>query len=353
MTSRPVRLSLAAVLASALALSACATPQGQPAASEPGATAGASDRKLTLYSGRNETLVQPLVDAFEAESGIDVEVRYGGTAELAAQLVEEGDRTPAHVFLAQDAGALGVLARDGGALALPRATLDLVDDDFRDADGRWVGVTGRARVLAFDSRAVSPDALPESVFDLVEPEWKGRVGIAPTNASFQSFVTAMRVTEGEERTAEFLAALKANDPQVRERNGVIVSDIEAGKIAVGLVNHYYLYEKATEAGVAPEALNTRLHFFDDGDIGGLVNVSGVALTTNQPDADGQAFIDHLLSPAGQEYFATKTYEYPLVDGIATAPGLPALDELDSPDVDLNDLESLAASIEMIKEAGLA
>ena len=135
--------------------------------------------------------------------------------------------------------------------------------------------------------------------------------------------------------------------------GVIVSDIEAGKIAVGLVNHYYLYEKATEAGVAPEALNTRLHFFDDGDIGGLVNVSGVALTTNQPDADGQAFIDHLLSPAGQEYFATKTYEYPLVDGIATAPGLPALDELDSPDVDLNDLESLAASIEMIKEAGLA
>ena len=352
MTSRTPRLALAALLASALALTACAAPAAPPASSA-GASAGASDGRLTLYSGRNETLVQPLIDAFEQSSGLDVEVRYGGTAELAAQLVEEGDRTPAHVFLAQDAGALGVLAQEGGAATLPAATLDLVPAEYRDADGRWVGVTGRVRVLAYDGRALDEASLPASVFDLVKPEWKGKVGIAPTNASFQSFVTAMRVTEGEERTAEFLAALKANDPQIRERNGVIVSDIEAGEYPVGLVNHYYLFEKATEAGVAPEALNTKLHFFGDGDIGSLVNISGVALTPNQPDADGQALVDHLLSTAGQEYFASKTFEYPLVDGVATAPGLPALEDLESPDVDLNDLDSLAASIAMIKEAGLA
>ncbi len=349
-----------ALLAPALLLVGCSAAPAAPGTTQPDAaaspaagSAAASDRRVVLYSGRAESLVQPLLDAFTTQTGIAVEVRYAGTAELAAQLVEEGARTPAHLFLAQDAGALGVLTRQQLTTALPDATAGLVPERYRDDTGRWVGVTGRSRVLAYDSRALTEAQLPASVFDLTRPEWRGKVGIAPTNASFQSFVTAMRVLHGDARTSEFLAGLKANDPQIRERNGVIVSDIEAGDYPLGLVNHYYLFEKAKELGRDPGTLHTRLSFFGSGDVGALVNISGVALTKNQPDADAQALVDHLLSPAGQAYFAEKTFEYPLVAGVPGPRGVPALAELRGPDVDLNDLDALQRSIELIKDAGLA
>ncbi len=341
------RLVIGAALALVLTttVAACSSPTATPGTA-------ASDASVTLYSGRNETLVQPALDAFTEATGIAVEVRYGGTAELAAQLLEEGDRTRAHVFLAQDAGALGAVAKAGQFATLPEATLDLVDDAWSDPDGRWVGVTGRSRVLAYNGSMVSGDALPASVFELTGPEWKGKVGVAPTNASFQSFITAMRVQHGDEKTRDFLEGLAANEPQLREKNGVIVSDIEAGAYPVGLVNHYYLWEVAAEKGVAADQLATKLHFFSDGDTGALINVSGVGLLANQPDADGQALVDYLMSTAGQEYFATKTFEYPLVSGVATAPGLTPLDQLDAPDINLSDLDELEATITMIKEAGL-
>lgn len=340
------RLLTGAALALVLTtVAACSSPTATPGTA-------ASDASVTLYSGRNETLVQPALDAFTEATGIAVEVRYGGTAELAAQLLEEGDRTRAHVFLAQDAGALGAVAKAGQFATLPEATLDLVDDAWSDPDGRWVGVTGRSRVLAYNGSMVSGDALPASVFELTGPEWKGKVGVAPTNASFQSFITAMRVQHGDEKTRDFLEGLAANEPQLREKNGVIVSDIEAGAYPVGLVNHYYLWEAAAEKGVPADQLATKLHFFSDGDTGALINVSGVGLLANQPDADGQALVDYLMSTAGQEYFATKTFEYPLVSGVATAPGLTPLDQLDAPDINLSDLDELEATITMIKEAGL-
>ncbi|HSN43520.1 MAG TPA: extracellular solute-binding protein, partial [Propionibacteriaceae bacterium] len=181
------RVVIVATLALATTLAACSSPGATPATS----TSAASDKSVTVYSGRNETLVQPALDAFTETTGIAVEVRYGGTAELAAQLLEEGDRTRAHVFLAQDAGALGAVAKAGHFTELPDATLALVDDAYSDPDGRWVGVTGRSRVLAYNSTLLSADQLPGSVFDLTKPEWKGKVGVAPTNASFQSFITAM------------------------------------------------------------------------------------------------------------------------------------------------------------------
>lgn len=340
-----------AALAVAVTLASCSSPTASSSAS-PTAAAAASDNAVTLYSGRNETLVQPALDAFSQETGIAVEVRYGGTAELAAQLLEEGDRTRAHVFLAQDASALGAVAKAGRFAELPAATLDRVPDAYSDPEGRWVGVTGRSRVLAYNPNLIPADQLPASVFELTEPQWKGKVGVAPTNASFQSFITAMRVQHGDDRTREFLSGLAANEPQIRERNGVIVADIEAGAYPVGLVNHYYLWELATEKGVPAEQLATKLHFFPGGDTGALVNVSGVGLLSNQPDADGQALVDYLLSDSGQEYFATKTFEYPLVSGVATAPGLTPLDQLEAPDINLSELDELEATITMIKEAGL-
>lgn len=349
MLSRYVRTAvIAGVSVLALATSGCATTPA-PVAS---ADAADGDATVTVYSGRNETLVKPVLDAFTAATGISTEVRYGDTAQLAAQLIEEGARTKAHVFLAQDAGGLGAVAGSGLLTELPAATLESVPAAYRDAEGRWVGVTGRSRVLVYNSAKVAEADLPDSVFDLTAPEWKGRVGIAPTNASFQSFVTALRVVHGEDKAKEFLTGLVANEPQIREKNGQIVADVEAGTIDVGLVNHYYVYELAAEKDVPVTELTTRQHFFTDGDIGALVNVSGVGLLANQPDSDGQALVDYLLSTEGQTYFAQTTSEYPLVAGVAAPASLPPLDALGAPNVDLNDLDDLAATIALIKEVGL-
>ncbi|WP_309141903.1 iron ABC transporter substrate-binding protein [Streptomyces griseicoloratus] len=307
-----------------------------------------------MYSGRSESLVKPLLEDFQETSGITVEARYGETAAIAAQLQEEGSRTPADVFLAQDAGALGAVAGKDLFAALPDVLLDKVPAAYRDEGGEWVGVTGRSRTMVYNIDQVAEKDLPESVFDLTEPEWKGKVGVAPTNGSFQAFVTAMRVEHGEERTQDFLHGLKANDAPIREGNGAIVADVENGTLATGLVNHYYVYELAKEKGTSVDTLKAKNHFFANGDIGGLVNVSGVGvLKDSGDDPDVRAFADYLLGTQAQTYFAQETYEYPLVAGVASAPGLPKLPSLKTPDIDLGDLDDLQTTIAMIKESGLA
>lgn len=321
--------------------------------SSPSTSPAESDKKVTLYSGRDEKLVQPLIDKFTADTGIKVDVRYGSTAELAAQLIEEGDKSPAQVYFAQDAGALAAVSKAKRLALLPAATVEKVPATYRAKDASWVGVTGRSRVLTYNRAKVPVDKLPASVFDLVKPEWKGRVGVAPTNASFQSFVTAMRVEHGADKTREWLKALAANSPQIREKNGAIVKDVAAGTIDVGLVNHYYIVQSAKEAGKPIDKFPAGLHFFGNGDVGGLVNVTGVALVGKQPDADGQALVDYLLGAKAQEAFRDNTGEYPLVSSVKGPEGLPALDSLKSPAIDLNDLGGLQETVKMISEAGLS
>ncbi|UUU32296.1 iron ABC transporter substrate-binding protein [Streptomyces sp. CA-210063] len=355
-----MRPLLASALGGLLALGATACGSEQAARTEAAQTEAGraeaqagSDKKITVYSGRSESLVEPVLEDFQEASGITVEVRYGDTAQMAAQLQEEGSRSPADVLLAQDAGALGAVAEKGLFAELPDEVLDKVPTAYRDEDGEWVGVTGRVRTMVYDTDQVSEADLPKSVFELTEPEWKGKVGIAPTNGSFQAFITAMRVEHGDEKTEDFLAGLKANDAQIREGNAPIVADVDSGELASGLVNHYYVYELAKEEGATVDALKAKNHFFPDKDIGSLVNVSGVGvLDKADDDADVREFVDYLLGTQAQTYFAEQTYEYPLIDGVATAPGLPRLSSLNTPDIDLNDLDDLAATVQMIRESGL-
>src|SRR5690606_11523760 len=204
--------------------------------------AAGGEKKITVYSGRSEELVKPLIDKFSQESGITVETRYGNTAAMASQLLEEGDRSPADVFFAQDAGALGAVAKKGMFAPLPDDVAGQVPQVYKASGNEWVGVTARSRVLVYNPDLVPASDLPASVFDLTRPEWKGKVGVAPTNASFQAFVTAIRVQHGEEKAKEFLTGLAANEPQIREGNGPILEEVNEGKVAVGLINHYYLGE---------------------------------------------------------------------------------------------------------------
>jgi iron(III) transport system substrate-binding protein len=335
-----------------LGLAACGSDE--PASGTTPGASPASDGTLTLYSGRSESLIKPLLEIFTAKTGIAVQARYGDTAQMAAQLLEEGGRTPADVFLAQDAGALGAVAKEGLFAPLPAAVLDKVPPAYRAKSGEWVGVSGRSRVIVYNTDQVTTADLPKSIFDLTGPAWRGKVGIAPTNGSFQAFVTALRVQHGDAKASEFLAGLKANDAKIFPGNGQIVADVNAGKTTLGLVNHYYIYERAKEDGTTVDKLKVANHFLPDGDTGALVNVAGVGLLKRTAaDPDAQTFLSYLLDTEAQTYFANETSEYPMVSGITTATNLPPLTTLRVPPIDLNDLDSLAATIELIKEADLA
>ena len=304
---------------------------------------------ITVYSGREEELVAPLFEQFTEETGIDVEVRYGDSAELAATIAEEGDNSPADVFFAQDPGSLGAV--DAQLAALPEDVLDRVGERFRDADGRWVGTSGRTRVLVYNTDAVADDELPASVLELTEPEWEGRVGIAPTNASFQAFVTGMRLSLGDDATREWLEGMRDNGAKTYEKNTPIVEAAASGEIDVGLVNHYYLGLVKEEQPDAPIAN----HLFEDGDAGNLVSVAGAGvLASTDQDEDAEAFVDFLLTDDAQRFYVEEAEEaeYPLVEGVEPSPGLVPLDQIEGPDVELTSFGSeLEATVEMLRETG--
>ena len=314
----------------------------------PGAVAAQdAEGSLTVYSGRSESLVGPVLDSFTRASGIDVEVKYADTAELAALLLEEGDRSPADLFLAQDAGALGAVADAGLFAVLPDELLGRVPAAYNDADGEWAGVSGRARTVAYTTTEELD--LPESILGFTDPAWSGRIGWAPANGSFQAFVTALRVVEGEDVAREWLEGILANDPVDYPKNTAAVEGVAAGEVDVAFVNHYYLLRLLAENG---DDYPVAQSFFTGGDTGSLVNVAGVGqlASSDQPDAAG-ALVAYLLGEEAQTYFSRSTYEFPLIDGVAADPRLPAIDSIESPDVDLSALADLQGTVTLLREVG--
>lgn len=305
---------------------------------------------MVVYSGRNEELVGPIIERFEEESGIDVVVRYGDTAELAATILEEGENSLADIFFSQDAGALGALANEGLLGPLAEDDLSRVEERFRDPDGRWVGVSGRARVVAYNTESLSEEELPSSILDFTDPEWSGRIGWAPTNGSFQAFVTALRLVEGEEVAREWLEGIQANDPRVYENNLAIVQGVASGEIDVGFVNHYYLFQLQQEEGGDVPAAN---YYFQNGDPGSLVNVAGIGtLNTSDNPAEAEAFLEFMLSEEAQSYFADETFEYPLIEGVPINEELVPLSEIQTPNIDLSNLDDLEGTLELLRETGI-
>jgi iron(III) transport system substrate-binding protein len=335
------KIIAAAIASAAISLSGCATdvalPEESPTVVE--------KTSIVVYAGRSESLVQPIIDQFTEDTGITVEVRYAGSAELAAQLLEEGENSPADVFFAQDAGALGSIAKAGLMTTLPDEILGLVPAGYSAADGKWVGVSGRVRVLVYNPEKVA--AVPSSVFDLAGPEWQGRIGIAPTNASFQAFVTAMRILHGEDKTLEWLQAMKTN-AVIYPKNSAILEAVETKTVDAGLINHYYWFARGREVGF--ENLTSKLGQFQANDVGNLINAAGVGIVTDSSAA--RSFVEYLLGKTGQQYFVDETSEYPLITGVEAGVDLTPLDQIPAPEIDLSDLDTLEETLQLIREAGL-
>lgn len=315
------------------------------------APAADKDGPIVVYSGRSESLVDPIIAQFEKDTGIEVNVRYGGTAQLAVALSEEGSRSPADVFWAQDAGALGAVHHAGLFLRLPESLLSNVPKTFRNSSGTWVATSGRARVLAYSPERVQESELPKNVFELTGPKWRGRVGWAPTNGSFQAFITAMRAVEGEEKTRQWLEDMKANDTKAYSKNTPIIQAIAAGEIDLGLPNHYYLLRFKKADSNYPVAQT----FFEPGHVGNLLFVSGVGILKSSKNVYGASrFIEYLRNAKAQQYFTSEVLEYPVTNDVIANSQLAPLDELLErvPDVDLDVLDDLQGSIRLLGEVGL-
>jgi iron(III) transport system substrate-binding protein len=304
--------------------------------------------ELTVYSGRSEEYLGDVFEKFQEESGIRLNVRYADSAELAAQLLEEGENSPADLFISQDAGSLGAVAEAGLLNLLSESILNEIPSAFSSQEKFWVGITGRTRVFAYSPSRLKD--LPISYRDVTNPIYKGRIGIAPTNGSFQAFVTALRINAGEAATEQWLRDLVANEPRYYEKNSMIVEGIDAGEIDLGLVNHYYVYEVSKALG---REIGVKVGFFEKGDLGNLINVSGGGiLKTSSKKEAAEKFLAYLLSSYAQETFVREVQEYPLLPGVEGPTGLPSIEELGAPLVDLNSLKDLRGTQQLLIKVGL-
>jgi len=346
LSSRSPLRRLVLALALALALSGCGFDTGG------GGGGGAGEPEvegITLYSGRIPAAIGGAVDGYEADAERDVQVRYADTADLAATLIEEGDASPADAYFAQEPGAIGAVA-DAGLLArLPGDVLERVPARFRDPDGRWVGVTGRARVIAYNRDAVPRAEVPDSPFALTAPRWRGRVGWAPATSSMQEYVTALRARYGDERTREWLEAMVANDAQSFPDNVSIRDAIAAGEIDLGPINHYYVAQAiAAEGPGYPVEVS-----FPRGGLGSLMLLTSVGvLESSDRKPEALDFVRSLLAPPSQELFTATSKEYPLARGVEPDPSLRVpLAEVPSVSTDLVELAELQATIGLMQESG--
>ena len=336
---------LAAVLGAACAPRADRADSAEASASPAGSSA--EQGSLVIYSGRSEELVGPVIDLFRKATGIDVSVKYGGTAEMAATLLEEGGNSPADVYFAQDPG--GLAAVQDMLAALPVELLEKAPLGFRSPERRWVGLSGRARVVVYNSEVLTEQQLPDDIFDFVEPQWSGRIGWAPTNGSFQAMVRAMRVAWGDDRTRMWLEGILDNNPSFYAKNTPTVAAVGAGEVDVGFVNHYYLHRFLQERG---EAFPARNYHPRAGGPGALMLVAGAGvLKTADNTENAIRFLEFMLSPVSQQYFASQTFEYPVVEGVATHPLLTPLAEIAAPDIDMASLGDLEGTLDLLRDVG--
>ena len=340
MRRRPYISTLTVALALSLVATACGTEDNSSSASS---NDGSGPSSVTLYSGRSEDLIAPLLADFSATTGIDVEVRYGNNAELALLIETEGDKSPADVFVASSPGAVGFLAERG---LLRPLSPDLLDQAPSGDKGLWVAISGRQRVLVYNSDLLSPTELPNTVLELLRPEFLGRVAVAPTNGSFQDFVTLMRGAVGDDATMEWLRALAEGGAPTRPNNSGIVQSVARGELEMGLVNHYYnLRLLAEDPGTA-----SRNHVFADGDPGAVTIVTAASILAAGNATAGELLIDFLLSESAQRYYAEQTQEYPLAGSVSQDPDFRPPGGIDTGAFDALG-GGLERTLEMIREAG--
>ena len=306
---------------------------------------------LTVYSGQHEQTVSKLVADFEKQTGIKVAVRSADEATLANQIIQEGSRSPADVFFAENPPALQALAERGLLATVPASTLKAVPSADSSPKHAWVGVSARAAALVYNTKLVKDGDLPTSLLDLASPKWKGKVAIAPGETDFQPLLTSIAHLRGKAAALAWLKGIKSN-AKVYDDNELIVAAVNKGKVATGLVDHYYWYRLRDEVGASNT--HSALHYFAPHDPGMLVDVSGAAiLRSSQNSAEAKRFLAYLVGKRAQTIIATsESYEYPLGSGVTTKKVAVPLSQLVPARVSAAQLGDGKAALVMLQQVGL-
>ncbi|MFC5367070.1 iron ABC transporter substrate-binding protein [Salinirubrum litoreum] len=307
--------------------------------------------ELTVYSGRGEQLVGTLIEFIEElYDDLTIRTRYSSAAELVNLIQTEGQESPADVFYSVNAGSLGQLKNNNRTQQLPSGVLDLVRDEFEDPDGQWVGTSGRARTVPYNTDSLDESGVPDDVMTFPETAaFENDIGWAPTYSSFQAFVTAMRVLEGDDATRQWLQGMLDLGVEEYSDEFLVSQAVADGEISAGFANHYYIQRVLAGRPEAPIATA-----FTQNDAGAIFNVAGAAMLDTAEDTTlAGNFVRHLLSAEAQDYFARETFEYPLVSGVEPVGRLPSIDELNPPEgVDLTELSDLEGTIDLLREVGV-
>jgi iron(III) transport system substrate-binding protein len=311
---------------------------------------GSDADTLTVYSAQHESLVRAMLEDFTEQTGIELEFRDANDSELANQIVQEGEASPADVFLTENSPSIDVVDKAGLLEPLDEATLDQVGEQYRPDSGAWVGFAARSTVLAYNPADVAEAELPASILDLAAPEWQGRVAIAAGGADFQAIVSAVLAIEGEDATREWLTGLERN-AEVYSSNTAVMKAVDESEVDVGVMYHYYWYRDQAEGGLIGD--DVALHYFRNQDPGAFVSISGagVLASSDQKEA-AQRLVKYLTSAAAQERLAdSDALEYAVGNGVASAAALPPLESLQAPDVDPGSLNAPLVT-ELMQDVGL-
>lgn len=345
-----MRRSVIGLLAIGSAVGVTACGGSDPSSGGSGGAAGAKG-PITVYSGQHEQTMGKLVSDFERRTGITVKLRSSDEGSLANQVLREGSASPADVFVAENPPALTVLEKKGLFAPTAATTLAKTPARYNDPNGQWVGVSARSAVLAYNTGELKPAQLPATLLALAGPQWKGKVGFAPTETDFQPLISELDALHGDGTAATWLKALKANG-KVYDDNEALIAAVNRGEVAAGIMDHYYWYRLRDEVGAAKT--KSALHYFGPGDAGALVDVSGAAvMKSSSHAAAAQRFLAYLVSRPAQRIIATsESYEYPLASGVKTARDLKPFGELKPPRISVDDLGDGRGPLRQLQDAGL-
>jgi iron(III) transport system substrate-binding protein len=334
---------LAASLAAGLLIAGTATA----------APASASGAPLTLYSGQHVQTTQSLVNAFEAKTGIQVNVRFDDEDVLADQLVTEGTHSPADVFFTENSPPLQYLASKHLLVPLSASTLAHTPSKFDSPQGLWVGISARVSVMVYNTSLLKPSQLPTSAMQLAGPQWKGKIAIAGGETDFQPIVTSVARTYGTAAALKWLDAFKANaGSHDYPDNETITDEVNRGQVALGIVNQYYWYRERAEVGAAN--MHSAIAYFAPHNVGYVLDVSGAAiLKSSQHVAEAQKLVAFFNSAQGQEIIAhSQSFEYPIASGVTTAQPETPFNQLQPNSITIPELGTGAEAIKLLQEAQL-
>ena len=309
-----------------------------------------SSQSITVYNGQHPQLTQALVDAFEKQTGITVNLRTDDSIVLAQQLVQEGSSSPADVYIAENSPELMFLQQHDLLAPVPTSTLHQIPAKYNSPNGDWVAMAARVSALTYNTGKISADQLPKSVLDLADPSWAGKLAVAPSDSDFVPVVSAVIATKGETAARTWLEGLKKN-AQTYQDIETVLSSVNRGDLAVGMINSYYWFRLQLEVGTSQ--MHTKIFYFPPNDPGGVENIAGAAIVRSSKHIqNAQRFLNFIVSAQGEQILANGyDYEYPLRPGVAANPALPSLSSLQPTFLGIAKLGNDQAAAQLMQQVG--